>query len=136
MFFLRRPLVPEIVEFRYSRSVGSSSGLQPELASIHLEDRHDAGLWRTAGDMNLSLSVNEYVDLAAHAELRQIDAWLDREASAWQHLPFFVRLQVVHIGAVAMCFLADGMAGAMTEGRTVASLLDYVTRCLVHLPAA
>src|SRR5690348_10197232 len=86
--------------------------------------------------MDLSLTINEHVDFAANTELRKVDTRLDREAAARQHLSFFVRLQVVHVGAIAVRLLADGMAGAMTESRTVPGLLDHVARRLVHLPAA
>ena len=39
----------------------------------------------------------EHIDLAAHAELRQIDPRLDREAGVGQQAALVVRLQVVQI---------------------------------------
>ena len=65
--------------------------------------------------MDLPLAVDEDVDLAADAELVEVDARLDREAGPAQHQPFFVGLEVVHVGAVAVDFLADVVPDAVDE---------------------
>lgn len=104
--------------------------------SIARQDRHDGRLRVAAGDMNATLPVDVNIDLAAHAELQQIDTRLDRKAGTRQHAPFLARLQVVHVLRVAMCLLPDRMAGAMTEILAVAGLFDDLSRVgIVHLPA-
>src|SRR2546421_5535643 len=77
-------------------------------SQIFFQNRHDFGLRRAAGDVNLFLFVYEDVDLAADAEFREIDARFDRETSTGQDAAIFAGLQIVHVGAVAMDFLAAG----------------------------
>ena len=70
--------------------------------------RHDgnhARLQLPAGYMNLSGGIDEDIDLAPHAELRQINTRLDGKAGARQDESLLVRFQVIHVGAVAMDFL-------------------------------
>ena len=88
-----------------------------------------------AGDVDLAVPVDVHVHLAPRAELRQVNPRLDREARPRQHAPLLVRLQVVHVGAVAVRLLADGVAGAVTEEFSVARLLDNLPRRLIDLPA-
>ena len=75
------------------------------------------------------------IHFAAHAEFRQIDSRLDRKTSSRQDPPRFVRLEVVHIRAVAMIFLADRMARAVDEIVAIPGFLDHVAGRPVHLPA-
>src|SRR4051794_20728186 len=56
-----------------------------------LQDRHDAGL-EAARDVDLARTVDEDVDLAPDAEVVEVDARLDREASPGQDEPLVVRL--------------------------------------------
>ena len=49
--------------------------------------------------------------------------------------PFFVGFQVVHVGPVAVDFLADAVAGAVDEVLAVAGLLDDVAAGVIDLPA-
>src|SRR5262249_6804814 len=99
------------------------------------EKRHDLLLRLAAGDVDHAGLVHEDVDLAADAELGQVDAGLDRETGARQDAAILVRLQVVHVGAVAVRLLADGVAGAVDEIFPVAGLVDHLAGGLVHLPA-
>lgn len=78
--------------------------------------------------------VDKHVDLAANAELGQIDARLDGKAGTPEHPAFFACLQAVHVGPVAVRFLADRMTGAMAEVFAVAGLIDDVASGLVDLP--
>ena len=57
----------------------------------------------------------EHVDLAAHAELGQIDARLDGEAGIGQDAALVVGFQVVEMRAGAVDLLGDIVAGAMGE---------------------
>ncbi len=49
--------------------------------------------------------------------------------------PLLVRLQIVHVRAVAVGFLADAVAGAMDEGLSIARGVDDGTCGLVDLPS-
>ena len=85
-----------------------------------LSDDWDNGLlWLAARNAELSGAIHEQVHLAAHAELRPMNSWLDREAGSRQHPARVVRLQVVCVGAVAVCLLANGVARAVANRRTV-----------------
>src|SRR5262249_49843595 len=66
-----------------------------------------------AGDVDSPPAVDEHVDLAADAELGEVDARLDGEAGARQDAALLVGLQVVHVGAVAVDLLADRVPGAV-----------------------
>src|SRR5262245_42550736 len=85
--------------------------------------------------MHAPLAIDKNVDLTADAELRQVDAWLHRKARARHDSAFFARLQAVHVGAVAVDFLTDGMARAMAEIVAVARFLDDRPASLIDLPA-
>src|SRR5207253_1725953 len=88
------------------------------------QQRCNARLRIAAGDVDRPLAVDVDVDLAAHPELRQINARLDRETGARQDAALLARLEVVHVGAVAVRLLSDGVAGAMAEILPVAGLVD------------
>ena len=85
--------------------------------------------------MDAAAGVDEDVDLAADAELGQVDARLDGEARPRHHPPVLARFQVVHVGPVAVDFLADVVPGAVDEVLAVAGLLDHRPGRVVHLPA-
>ena len=85
--------------------------------------------------MDLAVGVDEDVDFAADAEVGEVDAGFDGEAGAGQNLAFFVCLQIVHVGSIAVRFLADGVAGAMAEGSAVASPFDDIAGRSIDLPA-
>src|SRR6478609_10383857 len=85
--------------------------------------------------MHPTRAVNQHVDLAPHAELVLIDAGLNREAGPRQEEPVFTRFQAVHVGAVAVNFLADVVAGAMDELRAISGLFDHRASCVINLPA-
>src|SRR5262245_5704181 len=86
--------------------------------------------------MDLPGGVDEDVDLAANAELGEVDAGLDRKAGAAEDKTCFVRFEVIHIRAVAVSFLADAVAGAVDEVLAVASFFDHIAGGLIDLPAA
>src|SRR5271157_4918063 len=85
--------------------------------------------------MHLARRVNEHVDLAAHAELGLVDSGLDRETGAAENQPLLVGLEVVHVGPVAVDFLADVVAGAVDEVCAVAGVDDHLAAGVVHFPA-
>ena len=60
-------------------------------------------------------AVDEDVDLASDAELVEVNSGLDREAGPAQDQALVVRFEVVHVGAVAVDFLADVVADAVNE---------------------
>ena len=103
-----------VVESRRSRGRQLQDASKRTGRSTDGQDRHDLVL-QAAGDVHLARGVDEHVDLAAHAELVEVDPRLDREAGPAQHQALVVRLEVVHVGAVAVDFLADVVAGAVDE---------------------
>src|SRR5207245_2885480 len=79
--------------------------------------------------------VHEDVDFAADAEVGQIDSRLNGKTGARQDAALLARFEVVHVGPVAMNFLANGVARTVAEVLSVASLLDDASRCIVDFPA-
>ena len=77
-----------------------------------------------------------HVDFVAYAEIRQVDAGFDGEAGEGADAPHVVVLEIVHVGAVAVHFHADGMAGAMGEILAEPGLLDDAASGIVHLVPA
>src|ERR1043166_4829548 len=96
---------------------------QPSL--VALQDRHDLGLDRLAGYVDVFVAdVN--VDLGADAEFAfEVNAGLNREENARGDEARVARLEVVDVHAVAVAFFADRMAGAMGELLAVAGTLDH-----------
>src|SRR5262249_42736077 len=94
----------------------------------------DFPLRLAAGDVNSSLGVHEDIDLAADSELGQVNPRLNRETGPRHHPSFLARLQVVHVGAVAMRLLPDGVAGTMDEVLSITGLVDDRARGVIHLP--
>src|SRR5271166_4265252 len=85
--------------------------------------------------MRFSGRIYEDVHLATDAEFRQVDSGLDRETRPGQDLPLFAGLQIIHVGAVAVCLLADGMSRAVAKVLPVSRLVDDLPGRIVHLPA-
>ena len=79
---------------------------------------------------------DQHVHLAAHSELRQVNAGLDREARIRQDATLVVDLKIVHIGAIRVNFGADRMAGAVNKIVAVAGLLDVRSHRAIHFPAS
>ena len=81
----------------------------------------------------------DHVDLAADAELRslrgEVDAGLDGEAGVGQDQALVVGFEVVEVGAAAVEFAADVVAGAMGEALGEAGAADDGARGVVGLPA-
>src|SRR5690606_14724186 len=76
------------------------------------------------------------VDLAADAEVREVDAGLDRGAEARQHGALLERLERVEVGPVAVDGGdAEAVAGAVLEVGTVAGLDEHGPHVRVHLMA-
>ena len=88
-----------------------------------------------AGDVDGTVAVDEHVDLAADAEVGQIDSRFDGKAGPSEHSAVFVRFEIVHVRAVAVDLLADAVAGAVDEEVAVARLSDHVARGLIDFPA-
>src|ERR1044071_6778281 len=77
------------------------------------------------------------VDFGADAEAAfEVDAGLDGEACARDDAARIPRLEVVDVGAVAVAFFADGVAGAVRELLGVARAADDFARNVVHLRGA
>src|SRR5207245_11744577 len=97
------------------------------------EQRENLALDRSGDPRALLLHV--YVHLAADAELRQVNARLERKARARDDAAGILRLQAVHISLVAVHFLADVVPGAMNEVLVIALLGQGRVRGPVHLPS-
>src|SRR5262245_57457489 len=76
-------------------------------------ENHQLALDR-AGDSRFALA-HEHIDFRAYAEVRQVNAGLDREATPRSNAPLVVRFEIVHVGAIAVDVLSDGVPGAMHE---------------------
>src|SRR5262245_33168757 len=79
---------------RYGARRGSSIELTGICGMAELnvgQDRHDARLQRSAGDVDFARRTNQHVDLAPHTELVEIDARLNRKARPRQYEPVFPR---------------------------------------------
>ena len=125
----------DVKRFALPRRQVANANLPHNMRVLACEDGDDFGLGRAAGDVDLLVGVNEDVYFAPDAELGQVDAGLNGEAGARQDAALFARLEVVHVGAVAMRLLADGVARAVAEILTVPCAVDHVADRLVHLPA-
>src|SRR5262249_22323917 len=64
------------------------------------------------------------------------DAGLDRKAGPRRDTALVVGLEIVHIGAIAVHFLSDGVAGAMGEVLGEAGIADDAAAGVVHFEAA
>src|SRR5205809_4998042 len=95
---------------------------------------HHMRLRAAAGNVNLFLGIHEDVDFAADTELGQIDSGLDGKARARQDTALLAGFEVIHVGAVAVDFLADGMSGSMAKIFAIAGLLDHLTSRLIDFP--
>src|SRR5262249_35882264 len=121
-------------------------GNRHDLAQLDLGDSRAAdvpickngydGRLEPACDVDLAIGRDEHVDLAANAELGQVDAGLDRKARAREDETLLVRLEVVHVGPGAVRFLADAVARPAAERRPVAGLVNDVAGGGVDFPAA
>jgi hypothetical protein len=107
-----------------SRTAAGAAGLRPA-QELALDVPRHLG----------ALLADVHVDLAAHAELGQVDPGLDREAHAGHDLALVAGLEVVDVDAVAVHLVADGVAGAVQEVGAEAALLDVAARDVVHLVA-
>src|SRR5208282_1800969 len=87
-----------------------------------------------AGDARFFLADVD-IHLAAHAELGQVDSRFDREARARHDLAVVARFEAVHVGAIAVNFLADAVPGAVDEIFSVARLANRLARHTIHFPA-
>lgn len=79
--------------------------------------------------------VDEDVDFTSYAEFGEVDAGFDGEASSGEDAALFVGFEVVHVGAVAVDFFADRVAGAVDEVLAVAGLVDDIAASAIDLPA-
>src|SRR5215813_1675622 len=76
----------------------------------------------------------EHIHLAAHAELRQINSWLDGETRIGQDLAFVFGFEIIDVGAVPMNRAADAVTCTMHELFAIAFPVNELAHRLVHLP--
>src|SRR5947209_15281359 len=84
------------------------------------DDPVDLGLRVAAGDVHAPVLVDVDVHLAADAELRQVDARLDAEASPPDHPAVLAGFEAVDVRAVAVRLLPDVVPGPVREPVAVA----------------
>ncbi len=94
----------------------------------------DQGLLDFSGDAGV-VFFDVDVDFAAHAKILEINSGLNGKAGGGNDLPIIAGLKIVHVGAVAVDVLADGMSVAVDEKIAVALALDDVSRRVIHLVA-
>ena len=133
-------LFDSLVEACRQRIARATAGRNPtdgqyEAASILRQDRHDGRLQRAAGDVDLSRSVDVDVDFEADAEFGEVDARLDRKAGAAEDAAGFVRLEIVHVRAVAVHLLPDAVPRAVDESVAVAGRGNHVAGRPVDFPS-
>src|SRR5205807_3076257 len=76
---------------------------------------------------------NVNVHLAPHSEFGKVDSRLHRETRSGNDPAIVARLEVVHVGAVAVDVFADRVPGAVNEIVAVAVTGDDGARGVVHL---
>src|SRR5262245_14634983 len=92
-------------------------------------------LQRTAGDVHLPGLVDVDVHFTPHAKLRQVDPRLDGEAGPGHDATVVARFEAVDVGAVAVHFLADVVAGTVREFVAVTGLVDHRSRGVIDFGA-
>ena len=93
-------------------------------------------MYRQSCDDGLALGQID-VDFATDAEIPgQVDPWLDGKAGLREKTPLVLGLKVVDVGAVAMDFLADRMAGAVDKPVAVAGFRDDSAADVVYFASA
>ena len=102
---------------------------------LSLEDPNDLRLDRAAGHLHRTIRMNEHIDLAADAEFRQVDSRLDRKQRSRQYAASFVRLQIVDVSSVAVCFPAETVSGTVAECFAVPGIFDHAPDGIINLPA-
>src|SRR5579864_439397 len=102
-------------------------------AILFRQQRKNLRLHRSRNPRFPSVSINVY--FAANSKIFQIDSRLDGKAGVRQNRARIVRFQAIHIGAIAVDFLADAVAGAMHEIPGVSRVGDDAARDGIHLPS-
>jgi hypothetical protein len=97
------------------------------------QDWQHTGLQSTR-DVNIPATVDKDIHLAPDPELIEINPWLDGETRLAQDRTFFVGLEVVHVGAVAVNFLADVMPNTVNEVVAIPGIIDHAAARGVNLP--
>src|SRR5664279_2387032 len=96
----------------------SSRYVRRRLCSVRSpSDEHQFSL-DPAGDFGFAVA-DHHVDFAAHAEVWQIDAGLDREAGVGQDQAVVLGLEIVEVGAVTVNLRRNGVPGAMKNLRAI-----------------
>src|SRR4051794_23057789 len=85
--------------------------------------------------MDLAGRVDEDVDLATDPEVVEVDPGFNREARPAQDEPLVMRLEVIHVGTIAVRLLADAVARPVDEPGPVAGVIDDPARGGIDLPA-
>src|SRR5450432_571187 len=79
--------------------------------------------------------MNQHVYFTAHAKFGQVNARFNGKTSIGDDLALVLGLQVVHVGAIAMDVLANGVSRAMYKKFAVSGVGDVLARGLVHFPS-
>src|SRR5690348_9735824 len=77
---------------------------------------------------------DQHVDLAAYAELREINSWFHRTASMWKQDTCVLCLKVVQVGPVAMFVGGDAMTSPMDEIVGITCPGDHPPDDIIDLP--
>src|SRR6476619_4795757 len=86
------------------------------------ENWHNGALALAAGDVNFARGVDQDIYLTADSESGEVDSRLYRETGSGQDQTILASFEAVHVGAIAVNFLADVVAGAMNVLGAVAGL--------------
>src|SRR5947209_6875999 len=77
---------------------------------------------------------DQYVDLAAYTELRQINPRFHRTAGMWEQDALVLCLKVIQVGPVAMFVGGDAMAGPMDKVISITCPGDHPPDDIIDLP--
>ena len=105
------------------------------VASELPKDGHNLRLQWSPGHTYTSRTFDVHVNLAANTEFGQIDSRLDCEQRPRQDPSRVAGFQIIHVSPVAMDFLSQIVARAMTEVLTVPRLLNDTAHSIINFPA-
>ena len=105
------------------------------LPLLHGKDGYDFGLQRSAGDHDVTATLDEDVDFAADTEVGEVDAGFNGEQGAWEDAAIVAGFEVIHVSSVAMNLLSEVMAGAMAEGVAIAGGINHSADGIINISA-
>src|SRR6266849_9376202 len=79
---------------------------------------------------------HEHIDLRPYTEVFQINPRLNREARPRHNAPLIMRFEIVHVRAIAVHLLPDGVSRAMRKKVAVTLGHNVASRRVIHFKPA